>query len=486
MIVTTQDRSLVTDNPCCMPVLLDSLTLMESIELLSLLVGKMPQDLARFVSEKLEFQPAFLVSAAKRVKLQSAKENKSVVDTWTEMLQIVQNRYKEDWPYYHAALNETTRSKLKSSMETVSKRSNSIEECFHLLLLAKGCHLPLDFVTRFISSDLSISEREVEHCLRDSPFIGVSSNDTVAISGMIYKLCYDVFAPAIRTERMIHRLRRLCKFCVLNTHDTVVAKVMKTMSPKLMQYLALLDLRFSAHEEQRSLYHELGKAYLCVLVDYSSAVRCFTKAISIFEESNDIAEPEYAQLLNRMGNVLRLTGNTDEAWKYLTKSLKLLKAISCDSDSEDVAGCLSSLGLVCLSQGKNWKRNCKYEGDLCPLTLIFEARLHYRKRHRHVVNVNFTGLLQLVNKLPILSSCNKYCKIRIITMNLQQFCRQLAADLSLKYFLYLKAILNSDSNLAWPCSNQTIEIVVCRYQIAMLMQRLKEFCLLSTEIFTIL
>lgn len=356
MIVTTQDRSLFTDNPCCMPVLLDSLTLMESIELLSLLVGNIPQDLARFVSEKLEFQPAFLVSAAKRVKLQSAKENKSVVDTWKEMLQIVQKRYKEEWPYYHTALDEKTRSKLRSTIETVTKRSNSIEECFHLLLLAKGSHLPLNFVTRFISSDLNISEREVEHCLRDSPLIGVSSNETVTISGIIYKLCCDVFAPAIRAQRMIHRLRRLCNFCVSNTHDSVVAKVMKTMSPKLLQYLALLDLCFSAYEEQRSLYHDLGKAYLCVLVDYGSAVRCFTKAISNFEESNDTAQPEYAQLLNSMGNVLRLTGSTEEAWKYLTKSLKLLKAISCDNNSEDVAGCLSSLGLLCLSQGKNWPR----------------------------------------------------------------------------------------------------------------------------------
>lgn len=357
MIVTTQDRSLVTDNRCCVPVLLDSLTLMESIQLLSLLVGSIPQDLARFVSEQLEFQPAFLVSAAKQVKLQSAKDNKSLVDTWKEMLKVVQNRYKEVWPYYHAALDETTRSKLKSTIEMVTKRSNVIEECFHLLLLAKGSHLPLNFLTRFISSDLNISEREVEHCLRDSPLIGVSSNDNVVMSGIIFKLSCDIFAPAVKAQRMIHRLRRLCKFCVSNAHDAVVAKVMKFMSPKLMQYLALLDLRFAAYEEQRILYHELGKAYLCVLVDYSSAFRCFTKAISTFEESNDIAGPEYALLLYSMGNVLRLTGSTEEAWKYLTKSLKILKAISCDNVSEDVAGCLSSLGLVCLSQGKDLARN---------------------------------------------------------------------------------------------------------------------------------
>ena len=352
IIVTTQDCSLVNNNPCSVPVVLDKLTATESSQLLSLLVGNIPQDVARFVAEKLDFQPALLVSAAKRVKQLSGKKKKSVTDTWTEMLENIKSRYREEeWPYHIAAMNETTRSKLESVIETVIKRSNVTEECFHLLLLAGGSHLPLNVVTRFVANELNITEREVEFSVRDSPLTRVYANDDITISGVIYKLLCDVFAPSIRTEGMIRRLRRLCQFCVLNADDTCVTKVFKVMSPQIMQYVDLLDLCFREYEEQRSLHYELGKAFLCLLVDYSSAVRCFSKAISIFERANEITHPEYAQLLNSLGNVLRLTGSMEDACKYLSKSLKISKAIAVGSVSEDIASCLSSLGLVCLSQG---------------------------------------------------------------------------------------------------------------------------------------
>ena len=361
-----------------MPVVLDRLTLTESLQLLSLLVGNIPQELAQFVSEKLEFQPALLVSAAKRVKLLSAKKKKSVADTWTEMLENIKSRYKEEeWPYYIAAMSETTRSKLESVVEMVIKRSNVIEECLHLLVLAKGSCISLDVLIRILANELNITEREVELSLRDSPLTRICSNDSITMSGVIYKLLCDLFVPAVRTQRMIHRLRRLCKFCILNTHDAAIAKIFKVMSPKIMQYLALLDLSFPEYEEQRSLHHELGKAFLCILVDYSSAVRCFTKAISIFEGSNDITHPEYAQLLNSLGNVLRLTGSMEDACKYLSKSLKILKTISAGTVSEDVASCLSSLGLVCLSQGmSNFNKRQLFHNYEVTIMLRFLQAVH--------------------------------------------------------------------------------------------------------------
>ena len=352
IIVTTQDCCLASDNPYTVPVVLNKLTSTESLQLLSLLVGNIPQDVARFVSEKLDFEPALLVSAAKRVTQVSAKRKKAVADTWMEMLENVKSQYKEEeWPYYIAAMNETTRSRLESVVKTVIKRSNVIEECCHLLVLASRCLLPLNVVARFLANELDITEREAEFSIRDSSLTQVCTNDNITVSGVIYKLLSDVFAPTIRTEQMIRRLRRLCQFCVLNVHDTSITKVFKVMSPKVMQYVDLLDLCFREYEEQRSLHHELGKAFLCVLVDFSSAVRCFTKAISIFERCNDISHPEYAQLLNSLGNVLRLTGSMKDACKYLSKSLKILKAIAVGNGNEDIASCLSSLGLVCLSQG---------------------------------------------------------------------------------------------------------------------------------------
>ena len=344
---------MVSDNPCSVPVVLDKLTSTESLQLLSLLLGNIPQDVARFVSEKLDFEPALLVSSAKRVKQVSAKKKKSVADTWTEMLENIKSRYKEeDWPYYIAAMNESTRSRLESVVKTEIKRSNVIEECCHLLVLASGSLLPLNVVTRFLANELNITEGQAELSIRDSSLTRVCTNDNITINGVMHKLVCDVFVQTIRTERMIRRLRRLCHFCVLNVHDTSITKVFKVMSLKIMQYVDLLDLCFREYEEQRSLHYELGKAFLCVLVDYSSAVRCFTKAISIFERSNDITHPEYAQLLNSLGNVLRLTGSMKDACKYLSKSLKILKTIAVGNDSEDIASCLSSLGLVCLSQGK--------------------------------------------------------------------------------------------------------------------------------------
>ena len=353
IIVTTSDRSLVTDNPCSVPVVLDRLTSSESIKLLSQLSGNIPLNLAQFVSEKLKLQPPLLVSAAKGVKLLSMRKRKSVVDTWAEILENIKSRYREEeWPYYISALDENTRISLESVALTVMSRSCIIEECFHLLVLAKGSDLPLDFVTRFLASSLNLTEIKVEQTLRNSPLLRVCSNDKITINGVIYKILCDLLASAVRTERMIHRLRRLCKFCVSNTHDTTVGGVFKLLSSKIMQYLALLDLCFAECEEQRSLHYDLGKVFLCVLVDYSSAVRCFTKAISIFEESNDISHTEYAQLLTSLGNVLRLTGSMEDACKYLNKSLKILKVALRGNVTEDVASCLSSLGLVCLSQGK--------------------------------------------------------------------------------------------------------------------------------------
>ncbi|XP_028408872.1 uncharacterized protein LOC114531462, partial [Dendronephthya gigantea] len=352
IIVTTPDRSWLTDNPCSVPVVLDRLTASESMQLLSQLSGDIPQDLAQFVSEKLKLQPPLLVSAAKRVDLLSKRKRKPVGETWTEVLENIKSRYKEEeWPYYISALDEKTRTSLESVALTVIGRSLVIEECFHLLVLAKGSYLPLQFVTRFLASSLNLTDKEVEQTLRNSPLLHVHPNDNIAISGVIYKILCDMLASAVRTERMIRRLRGLCKFCVSNTHDSAIGKVFKLLSSKIMQYLALLDLCFPECEEQRSLHYDLGKVFLCVLVDYSSAVRCFTKAISIFEGSNDISHPEYAQLLASLGNVLRLTGSMEDACKYLSKSLKILKVVLQGNVTEDVASCLSSLGLVCLSQG---------------------------------------------------------------------------------------------------------------------------------------
>ena len=354
LIVTTQDRTLVADNPCTVPVILDRMTLKESLELLSLLCDGIPQDLAEFVSEKLEYQPAFLASAATQVKLLSGKKKKSMVETWAEMLENIKCRYKEEeWPYYVSVMDEPTHAKLESVIELVMKRSKVIEECFHLLVLAKGSSLPLAFITRFLSIQLNMTERHIERTLQDAPLLSLRGDNCVGMNGVLYKCLCDIFVPAVRTEQMIHRLRQLCHFFVTNMHDTAASKVFRLLSSKILQYLALLDLCFPEYEEQRSLHHELGKAFLCVLVDYSSAVRCFTKAISIFEGSNDVMHPEYARLLNSLGNVLRLTGSMEDACKYLSKSLTILKAMTRGNVSEDVASCLSSLGLVCLSQGKN-------------------------------------------------------------------------------------------------------------------------------------
>ena len=355
IIVTTHDRSLLTNNPCSIPVVLDVLTSTESMQLMTLLVSNIPQDLAQFLLQNLEFHPAFIVSAARQVKFLSDKKKKPLSETWREIIENIKNRYKEEeLPYYIAAMDETTRSDLESVIESTMKRSNVIEECFHLVVLARGSYLPLGFVIRFLLNHLNITEQEAEISLRNSPLIRVCDNGNITVNRVVYKLLHDVLASAVRTERMIHRLRNLSKFCISNAHETSVAKVFKVLSPKIMQYIPLLDLCFPENEQQRSLHHELGKAFLCVLVDYSSAVRCFTKAISIFEESNLINNPEYAQLLNSLGNVLRLTGSMKDACAYLSKSLKILKATSRGDVSEDVASCLSSLGLVCLSQGNKY------------------------------------------------------------------------------------------------------------------------------------
>lgn len=351
--MTAYDRSLVMDNPYTGSILLEGLSPRESFDLLSQLAGPIPTDLAQFVAEKLDFQPSLLVCAAKRVRELSVKEKKSVVKTWTEMLENIKSRNKEDeWPYYIASLTGTTRFHLESVLETVIKRSNIIEECFHLLVLAKGCNLPLKLVERFISKQFDVSEEYVEMTLRDAPFLRICDNKGIKVNGVVYRLLCDLFASTIRSERMINRLRTLCQFCIINTQDNSATKVFRQISTKIMQYLALIDIGFRDYEERRSLHHELGKVFLWVLVDYTSAVRCFTKAISIFEESKETTHPEYAQLLNSLGNVLRLTGNMDDAFKYLSKSLKINKSITQGNVSEGIASCLSSLGLLCLSQGK--------------------------------------------------------------------------------------------------------------------------------------
>ena len=87
-------------------------------------------------------------------------------------------------------------------------------------------------------------------------------------------------------------------------------------------------------------------------MDYASALRYLTAAMSIFEKSSTTEHPGYARLLNILGNVLRLTGKLEAAKKYLRMSLKLLQNTSGGDASEDFANCVSSLGLVFLAQGE--------------------------------------------------------------------------------------------------------------------------------------
>lgn len=357
IIFTTADKSVVEDNPYTLCVFLSNrLSSDEAFQLLSAIAGPLHPVTAATVSEKLGYQAMFLVSAANQVKKLSVKYGKSAGEMWKEFLESLKNRHKdEELPYYLAALTKTTRSNLESVMQLLTKRSPIYKECFHLLVLAKGAALPFSSVTRFLSYQLNLSQEEVDYLLRGCPIQVISSkgsHDFVEVNGVIYKLLCDIFISSVRTEEMVQRLRCICHFAVKNAHDVSVCRVFKLVTPKILQYLSLLDLRFPENAEQRSLHHELGKAFICVLVDYPSAVQCFMKAMAIFESADDKTHPEYARLLCSLGNVFRLTGSSDEACKYLSKSLRLLNISSTTGlQNEDIASCLSSLGLVYQSQG---------------------------------------------------------------------------------------------------------------------------------------
>ena len=355
-IITTQHQPMELDDPhtSCIS-LSQGLSSDESFQLLSSIAGPLDHETAEIISEKLGHHPMFLVSAAHRIKQVSLKSQTSATVACKEHLESLRNRCKDDEiAYYLAALSPAMRSNLESVIEVVMKRNPVYEECFHLLVLARDSGLPVSFAIRFLSYLLKLSETEVEFLLRYCPILVFSMRGTlefVQVNEVIYKLLCDTLLPSVRTEQMVERLRGICHFAVKNAHDPMVYKVFKQFTPQILQYLSLLDHCFPNCADQRNLHHELGKAFLCVLVDYSSAVRCLTKAMSIFENANEITHVEYARILSSIGNVFRLTGSTDEASKYLNKSLKLLKVVYNGRPNEDVANCLSSLGLVYHSQG---------------------------------------------------------------------------------------------------------------------------------------
>lgn len=356
IIVTTQDKSMVPDSPYTTCISLSNgLSFEESFQLLSAISGPPDPSTAKIVSEMLGGQPMFLVSAANRIKKLSTKSRKPAEVTWKEQLESLKTRHKEEeLPYYLAALDQPMRTKVESVIKMLMRRSPVYEECFHLLVLAQGAGLSLKFLVKFLSSQLNLEDKEVELLLRESLILRTivrSYHAFVEVNGVVYKLLADLLTPSVRTERMVQRLRYICHFAVKMMHDPTLQKVFKRFTPKILQYLSLLDRRFPDCAEQRSLHHELGEAFLCVLVDYSAAVQCFTKAMSIFENANEVAHLEYARILSSLGNVFRLTGSMDEACKYLNKSLQLLKALYNGLLNEDVAGCLSILGLIYQSKG---------------------------------------------------------------------------------------------------------------------------------------